>query len=215
MIITAYDVKVLSQISYADLGFNTDADYEAFIEADIIPVAVKIIEDYCSVPSGFFEAGGAIITDEYFDGDGTGSLWLKYRPIVSVIALAYNEKGLTEAPSWVSLSEGPGVNKHYLVYAERGLILIYNNVPPEGYKNIKITYKAGYSSTPLSVVEIAKQLSANMLRGTLKRKITPQEVSQIALQGGDITSIFAEEVKLTSHMKQLLAIYRLPTVTAA
>lgn len=214
MIITAYDVKILSQIAYDDLGFNTDGDYETFLEADIIPIATKIIEDYCGVPSGFFDAGGVTIADEYYDSDGSGHLWLKYRPILSVTAVAYNEKGLTEAPSWVSLAEGPGVNKHYLVYAERGLIFIYDKVPPEGKKNIKITYKAGYSSTPVSVAEIAKQLSANMLRGMLKRKITPQEISQLVIQGGDVGAIFAEDLKLSREMMRIVAVYRLPVVSS-
>jgi len=204
---TADDVKNYSQLSYSDLGFSDDTAFTNFINT-LIGIAEDIIDDYCDVPDGFFDDGGVKLT-EYYDSDGSGELWLKHRPVISITSLQYNEKGPTETPSWVSLTEGPGDDTHYLIYPEKGFIYIYSKIPPAGKRNIKVVYTAGYSATPEPVAHVCKELVANVLRGVLKRKLAPQDLTALVTSGGEnLRAFFAEDWKLTQAHRRLLAPYR-------
>ena len=210
-IITGLDIKFYARITYDQLGFTNESDYEGFLESDTVPAAERMITDFCSLPAGFFEAGGTTITDEYHDSDESGELWLNYHPVVSITSLSINKKGLTEAPSWTSLSEGPGADKHYILYKDQGHILIYQEIPPSGHKNVKATYKTGYSATPASVARVAAELGANILRDMLKRKLSPQEFSEAILQGPYRRETVGQ--LLSDEMKQVLSHYYLPRVS--
>ncbi|MBA7476823.1 hypothetical protein ES707_12218 [subsurface metagenome] len=212
-IISGYDVRMHGQIPHGDLGFDNDSHYEEFIESDIIPVVEEIIERHCGVPADYFAAGGATVTDEYHDGDGRENLWLKYRPIVSVTTLSRNKAGLTSAVDWEDLTEGPGASSHFLLYGDRGFIYIYGRQPGIGHKNIKVTYLAGYTLTPEPVTLVCKELAANVLRGMLKRKLMPQNITGVLVEGGDIQSLFAEELGMTKAQKRLLVPFRLSRVS--
>lgn len=208
---TVIDVREHSQLGFDDLGFQNEDDLDEFTE-DLIEAAQRIVDDYCGVPSTFFQAGGVTVTDEYYDGDGGEELWLKYRPVVSVTALYRNKASLNAAADWEQLLEGPGAGKHFILYGQKGLVYMFDRIPGADYKNIKVTYKAGYSAVPESVAHVCKELAANVLRGLLKRKLAPQQITEIALMGGDLRALFAEDAKLTAGMKELLAIYRLSRV---
>jgi hypothetical protein len=202
---SAQDVKDFCKITYVDLGLPNDTAYTTLIEA-LISIVERIIEDFCGVPSTFFKASGLTITDEYHDSDGSGYLWLKYRPVISVTKLEYNEKALTETASWVELLAGPGMGKNYLLYAEKGLIYVYQEAPGEGYRNIRVTYVAGYTTVPGPVAQACKELVSEWIRKILKNKLTPQEISQSITQG--ITPSPVVEPGLTKTQRIMLAPYR-------
>jgi len=208
---TAVDVKAYAKITYSDLGLADDTAYTTFIDP-LIAIVEKIIDDHCGVPSTFFKASGLTITDEYHDGDGGDELWVKYRPIVSVTTLSRNKAGLTAEADWEELTAGPGADTHYLLYAEKGYVYIYGRRPGVGHKNIKITYVGGYATVPGPVAHVCKELVSNILRGVLKRKLDPQNVTAVLMEGGDVRALFAEDVALSKEHKRLLVAYRLSRV---
>ena len=95
-------------------------------------------------------------TDEYHDyTDNQNYFVVKNRPLLSVTSLAYNENGLGESPSWVTLTEGEA--NDFLVYEDQSRIRIHSNnySIPYGHKNIKITYTWGMSSVPKTIQKVA------------------------------------------------------------
>jgi len=201
------------QISYEDLGFQDETQYEDLID-ELILYAEKIIDNYCQVPSGFFVALGVTVTDEYHDHDGSGIFYLHYYP-TDVTTLSVNSKPLIAVPSWTTLTEHPAASSSFVPYPEHrhhGKVYIYNNIPPAGVRNIKCTYQAGYTTLPADVTQITNEVVANVVRGILKRKLTPQDITEMVVAGGDIRAVFAEGMKLTTIQKGMLDTYKISQV---
>ena len=210
---TTANVRDEAQIDYKDLGFQDETQYEDVLD-ELILYAERIIDNYCKVPSGFFAATGVTVTDEYHDYDGLGYIYLHYYP-TTVTTLSVNYLDLTQVPSWIALTKHPAAASDYIPYPEyrhHGKIYIYNRAPPAGFRNIKCTYKAGYTITPKDVTQICNEIVANIVRGILKRRLTPQDVSQIVIAGGDIQAVFAEGMKLNNAQKSLLDTYMVSEV---
>lgn len=79
------DVKTHSKITYSDLWFADDAAYVTFLTGLIAQIQ-EVVDKFCNQPIAFFEAGGITQTDEYYDSDGSGDLYLNYRPVISASA---------------------------------------------------------------------------------------------------------------------------------
>ena len=211
---TAAKARDEIQIEYEDIGFQDETQYEDLIDA-LILYAERIIDNYCKVPSGFFVAAGVETTDEYHDSDGTGFFNLNYYPITSITSLSRNSASLQQAAAWAALVAGPGVGSDYIAYPDyrdHGKIYIYNRAPGTGYRNIKCTYKAGYAAIPADVTQVTNEIVANIVRSILKRKLTPQDITQMVIAGGDIRAVFSEGVKLSAPQKEILDTYKINTV---
>jgi hypothetical protein len=211
---TTSEVRDFCQISSDDLGWADETKYEDLLDA-LIPFAEQVIDDYCNVPTLFFEAAGFTVTTEEHDSDGSGRVNLRFYPILSITNLWVRYTGLTQAPVWTALTAGPLAGSNYLLYPEyinHGRIEIYNGAPAAGLRNIRCTYVAGYATVPTPIAELTKELVANTLRGILKRKLTPQEISQVIMSGGDLRLFFAEDWRLNKAHKDLLDNYRISEV---
>ena len=203
---TTSDARNEVQIDYKDIGFQDETHYEDLID-DLILYAQRVIDNYCKVPSLFFSPGGITISDEYHDSDGSGNFNLHYYPITSITSLARNSASLRQAAVWDLLIAGPGVGSDYVAYPDyrdHGRIYIYNRAPPTGIRNLKCTYKAGYAAVPPDVKQITNEIVTTVIRGILKRKLSPQDITQMVIVGGDIRTMFAEGVKLDTVQKELL-----------
>ena len=211
---TTANVRDETQIDYKDIGFQDETQYEDLLD-ELILAAERIIDNYCKVPSGFFVAAGLTVTAEHHDHDGSGVVHLRYYPILSVTSLEYNNAGLTQATNWTALTAGPGAGSSYLLYPEfesHGKIVIYSTIPSAGFRNIRSTYVAGYTAVPADITQITNEIVANIVRGILKRRLTPQDITQIAMSGGDIRAVFAEAAKLVPSQKKLLNEYMISEV---
>jgi len=207
---TTSNVRDETQIPYEDIGFQDETQYEDLLD-ELILYAEKIIDNYCGVPSGFFVAAGLTITDEYHDHGGSGVIYLFYYPIV-VTTLSVNSAHITAVPSWSALTKHPAAASDFIEYPEyrhEGKVYIYNDAPASGNRNIKVTYQAGYAALPVDVSQVCNEIVANIVRGILKRKLTPQDFTQIISDGGDLQAVFAEGVKLTESQKSLLDSYKI------
>lgn len=160
------DVKALAKVSYEDLGYDSDAEYEAFL-SDLITYAESVIDGHCNVPSGFFDAGGVSFSDQLYDF--RYNLQLRYYPVISVSAVKINTKGYGQTPSWKTLD-----STDYIVDEYAGVIhFVSGDVPAVAEQSVKVSYTAGYSSTPSMIAYATAQLCANFIHIILQRKIAP------------------------------------------
>jgi len=209
---TQTEVETWSQIASTDLGSigHTHADSIAYFTEN----ADHSIDEYCNVPDGFFDAGGVTVTDEYHDGASLGYhgyfiiynkylaplLMLKYRPVISVTTL----KEEVTAGSWTTRTEGQ--DDDYLVIEEG--VRFLRNLPKYKWKNIKVTYVAGYAATPPAVSDVSAQLSALIIHRVLDGK------SRSSGSVGGLSASTPEQfmnlanAELTPRMKNRLKPYR-------
>lgn len=211
---TIPEVRDFCQITWQDLGLSDETKFEDLMDA-LVLFAEKIIDDYCNVPPLFFTAGGVALTDEYHDHDGSGVFHYNYYPVITVTNIEVRSTGLTQAAVWTAITAGPGAGSSYLLYPEmehHGKVYIYANAPPEGYRNIRSDYTPGYAAVPTPIAHLTKELVANTIRGILKRKLTPQEISQVIMAGGDIRLFFAEDWRLSKAHRDILDEYQVSEV---
>jgi hypothetical protein len=108
------DVKDNSKISYSDLGYATDALYDTFLDT-VIVLADGVIDNYCRVPAGFFEASGLALSNELLDFCYPW-ISLRYFPVLSVSKVEYNSAGYGQAAVWVTITEPDYVVKLLRAY---------------------------------------------------------------------------------------------------
>lgn len=191
MYVTVEEVKVLAKVGYDDLGYSTEAEFDAFIN-DLIVDASAVIDSYCKAPEGFFEAGGVTITDEYQDYRDD-YITLNHRPIISVTRVEVNKAGYGVAPNWETVA-----STHIYTYNEDGLIKLYNQSVTVEEQSVRVTYTAGYSSTPKIVKAVCKQICVRLLHSVLQRKVSP------VIRVDDWTVRMVESDIFTAHMKKML-----------
>lgn len=211
---TSAAVLVWAQMSSGDLEV-TMTDFDTTI-TNFITYADDIIEEYCKVPSGFFDAAGVTVTDEYHDGRDVGhvtswvrytghrkvpKLRLKYSPVISVTTLSEE----TSAGAWTARTEGRGDD--YLV-TETGVRFL-QNIPSYDYKNVKVTYVAGYAATPSIIAIVSARLAANMLHRIIDSKSRTQSAGLGSMSAG-FGAEFMGVAKpiLTQELKKMLRPYK-------
>ncbi len=175
--------KFLQNISYKDLGFSTSGELDIFIE-EVIPMASRFIDRYCNRPDDFFAAGGATVT-EYFNGIGSSppaeylqyameqELWLQRarlfnlaeRPVISVTTVEELESG-----AWTERTVGDSPSYDYRIVG--GQIYFWSNIPAVGWKNLKVTYKAGYSAIPSDIEWVCARLIANEIQAAAEDRMS-------------------------------------------
>ena len=211
---TSAEVLFWAQMASGDLEV-TMTDFDTSI-TNIIAYASDIIEEYCRVPSGFFDAGGVTITDEYHDGTEVGRnnsyvrffgvrktpfLHLKYTPVISVTTV--HEE--TSPGSWTARTEG---RANTFLVTENGIRYVRNS-PAYDYKNVKVTYVAGYAATPSAVSRVCARLGANMLHHIIDSEDRAQSTN-LGPAGISFGADFMGIAKtlLTTELKTLLNPYR-------
>lgn len=163
---------------------NTTAISYVDTIAKAIEIASEWIDEELDQPNGFFTPGGVELSREYHDGVDVGDygliisfglsikrrpfLRLKYSPVLSVTT--FEEE--TSAGTWTTRTEGR--TDDYLVMDD-GVRLLHN-VPKYKYKNIRVTYKAGYQVTPKAISKCCARLSAaiyyNIVDSTKRDEVT-------------------------------------------
>lgn len=166
MYCTKTDVKAYSKIAYSDLGYANDTAFDTFLDS-LILLAQGIIDDYCNVPTGFFETGGLAFTNELHDYHYP---WIDLRccPIISISKIEYNTQGYGTAPIWVEIS-----SQDYIINTQTGQLMLVNKIPAIPEQSLRVSYTAGYTATPDPVEHVCLQLCSNLLHEILQRKISP------------------------------------------
>ena len=175
-------MKSHSQVPYADLGYTLDSTYVSFIDT-LIVLADGIIDNYCRVPAGFFEAAGLALSNELADFCYP---WISlcHHPVISVSKVEYNSAGYGQTASWATV-----VEPDYIVKLPEGLLMLVNKTPAIVENSVRVSYTAGYSSVPSAIKQVAIQLCCNALHVILQRKINPvirQDEFTLRLLSSDI-----------------------------
>ncbi len=194
----ADDFGTWSSVTISDLG-TTGYNYANTV-AKLIEWADRAIDDYLDQPHGFFEPGGVAIQHEYHDGmellDTSKEeplLILNYKPVLSVAK--FEEE--TGTGTWTTRTEGTG--NDYKV-AENG-VRILSNIPDYDWKNVKVTYIAGYRQTPGRINECSARLAAAMAHRIIdSRSRAPSSMAGMTVSSPENSNVakevFDEELKL-------------------
>jgi hypothetical protein len=190
--LTKDEIKGHSKIAYTDLGYATDALYDTFLDT-IIGLADGIIDNYCRVPAGFFDAAGLALSNELLDFCYPW-LSLRYFPVLSVSKVEYNSSGYGQTASWVTI-----VEPDYIVKLPEGLAMLVNKTPAVLENSVRVSYTAGYSAVPSAIKQVAIQLCCNALHVILQRKINP-----IIRQGEFTLRLLSSDI-LTRELQTVLS----------
>lgn len=148
-------------------------DWAAFV-AQQQTTADNLIDSYCGVPSGFFVAGGYGVTNEYHDGgeiqrsgdstDPTSVICKMFlHPVISVTT--FSEETTTGV--WTARAE----NTDFIVVPEGVRFILSASVPNASkYRNVKVTYTAGYSAIPTAVATVSARLAAALIEAIAQGK---------------------------------------------
>jgi len=164
------EFKTWAQYTANDLGGVGLSENESITY--LINSADRAIEDYTNQLAAYFEPGGVSIQQEYGDSVNIGDYGLlvsfglsirrrpfwrfKYSPVLSVTELEKSGSG----GAWTTLTEGH--SSDYIVM-ENGVRFL-RNIPTLDYKNLRVTYMAGYPTTPGRVSECSGRLAAAMFQ---------------------------------------------------
>jgi len=171
------DVEFWAQDTRTDIG-TIGPDYNESLQR-AIAIADGDIDDYCHVPHGFFSPGGIEIQQEYLNGTdvaylggitkvfnwyygGTSHLKFTHSPVLSVTKLEEE----TAAGTWTLRTEGTG--NDYIVVDDG--VRFVTNTPAWKYKNVRVTYKVGYKTTPSNVAYVSARLAAAILQRIVDAK---------------------------------------------
>ena len=193
--ISATEVKQHSNITYQDLGFASDADYDVFLDS-LISQIEKAIDNYCRVPSGFFKAGGLSFT-EIHDWKENGEIHTRYYPIITLTKIELDYAGYNQAADWTEIS-----STYYYAKNESGIIKVVGKSPGHVENSVRITYTAGYSAVPDDIKLAALIYVSNTLHVILQRKVAP------AVQVSDFSIRLVMDESFSDEVKALLNPYR-------
>ena len=166
MYLSKTEIKDNSKITFTDLGYASDTLYDTFLDT-LIVLADGIIDNYCRVPAGFFEAAGLALSNELLDFCRPWVSML-YFPVLSVSKVEYNSSGYGQAAVWVTV-----VEPDYIVKLREGLLMLVNKTPAIIENSVRVSYTAGYSTVPSAIKQVAIQLCCNAVHTVLQRKISP------------------------------------------
>lgn len=126
---------------------------------------------------------------EYYDGDGTDTLIVKHRPIMSVSTL--NDDPDQDYASGDDIS-----SDDYTIYKESGIIVLDNYSFTKSHRNVKITYKAGYNSDDADYDDVPVDLEWNIT------KIIAGEFMAMQIGVNSVTNTDAERNRALALKKE-------------
>jgi len=201
--VSASEVKQFSKVTYRDLGFTSDTEYDAFLEG-LISQIERAIDNYCRVPSGFFKAGGLSFT-EIHDWNDEGEIQARYVPILTLTRIELDQAGYNQTADWTEIP-----STYYYAKNEFGIIKIVGKTPGHVENSVRITYTAGYSAVPDDVKLAALMLTSNFLHLILQRE------AGASLNVGDFSSRLVEiKEAFSDEVKGLLSSYRRGLVSSS
>jgi len=209
------DVREMTPINYKDLGFTNEDNYNKYI-LRLTELASRFIDGETQRPTEFFQTGGVTII-EYFDGVGSTPpsgmylfpeqeeawkssarrIYLSQRPVLSITSVEENKAEIGETDDWQQITK-------YRWYKRGEIIFASDAIPAKGYKNVRVTYTAGYTETPRDIQMACARLVVNMIHKLMSDKST----SFISFQRPTALNFTLPEI-LTEDIKAVLKRYKL------
>jgi len=104
-------------------------------------------------------------SSETYDYDGSGSIFTKYAPIISVTEVLVETAGIDAAASvWSERTEGRTNANDFMLYKNDGELVFHGTQKPNaGFQNLMITYTYGYASVPSYIKRLSTLLTARRI----------------------------------------------------
>lgn len=162
-------------------------EYSSFMNNGIL-YCTQIIHRYCNVDS-FFSHEVVEYHDGKYDEDNTSDytriFYAREFPCAEILKLEVDESDSTSASSFTEYeprSEHSGGQYIPMIEYELGSVYITRNVPSKGYKNVRLTYLAGYPEHSRPYQEL-KLICIRLVRNLQLLKKKEQEASTIRNTG--------------------------------
>jgi len=184
------------------------ASLDAGVLLTLIRAASARIERYCH------RAFALATRIEVFDGDGTGNLFLRTVPVVSISSVVIRDRTgvlTTYDGTQVLFDERTGELQLYTPTATTWVVF------PGGFQNITVTYTAGFTSIPEDVQEACIHMMAWLRQSVntnpllLKRRIGDYEEQYRASSAGSEADISGRNA-VPAVVRQLLSAYCLGSI---
>jgi len=187
--ISASEVKQYSNVTYQDLGFASETEYDAWLE-NLISQVEAVIDDYCRVPRGFFRAGGLSFT-EIYDWSEDGEIQTHYYPIITLTKVELDQASYNQAADWTEIS-----STYYYAKNEYGIIKIVGKSPGHVENSVRITYSAGYSAVPDDIKIAALMYASNILYRMLSQMSGETiDIGDVRVKSVEVKETFSDEIK--------------------
>jgi len=186
--ISSSEVKQFSNVTYQDLGFTSETEYETFLD-NLINQVERVIDNYCRVPSGFFKAGGLSFTETH-DWKEDGEIHTRYYPIITLTKVELDQAGYSQSADWTEIS-----NTYYYVKNEFGIIKIVGKTPGHIENSVRVTYTAGYNACPDDVKLAALIFASITLHNLVQISGETVRIGEFSISHGELKEAFTSEVE--------------------
>jgi len=216
---TSTDVDIFSQVNYQQAGFDSDAEYSAWVEGTLIPKAQDMVDNY--VGHNFYENRGTIRLD------GSGKTVQHISPHGLTVFSNQRDTDITGVPKPNRLLPLPliavtGINidgdaqtvTDFQIY--ESYIAYENNRFNRGRQNVDVIGTWGYGTYPHDIQYVTAQLCSNALREMIRSEMMPDLITPILETGqgslGGLSALFRSPRVLTRNEKDILDKYRLYSI---
>ena len=208
------DVNLFSQVTYAQVGFASQAAMDAWVQGTLIPKCQDIVDNYTG--HNFYLNHGTILVD----GSGretqliTGSAKTVYSnqavtgsgdpvpaqllplPLITITGVEID--GTTETITDFQVYES------YVTYED--------NVFSSGRLNVEIVGTWGYGTYPHDIQYVTAQIAANCLAEMVRRRMIPDIITPVLERGQAsdrvIAMILRTPLVFTQNEREMLNKYR-------
>ena len=112
---------------------------------------------------------------DYYDGDGSGELWLRRVPVNSITTLAHRPS-TTDSYDTIDSAD-------YILYGEEGIVRLHNAESAfwPGWKSIKVVYNAGFSTVPADLEEVAIRMVVRAYRRAQSLEVSSKSAAEVSV----------------------------------
>jgi hypothetical protein len=223
--ITPAEVKTFTGWTFTDLinaGVPmTTGELDAFI-ATYVEVCAQVVHKYCNVPT-FDPAQPEAAIIELRNGKGSTDDstyptqynqqdFQFYRDLyyeTTAIVVQEDTAGKTAVPAWTTRtvrSALAGGDYEVITKKELTMVSFHNNIPTQGYNNVKFTYTTGYPSSSKPYADIKFQI-LRVFKNLILSKKGVEAIATIFANGTrDMISLPNQysESQILSHMEESL-----------
>jgi len=191
---------------YKDFAGLTGVSEDAKLNV-IIPSISQAVKTYCGTSIIDYYSSDKV---EYFDihDDSTYQIMVDESPLVSVSEVQERDGQSGTYTTLISENSDSSGKYDYVVDTERDIITRTTSTSdktfPKGRKAVKVTYRAGYSSTPADLKLACFDLVKYYLKDERKASLT---IAGAQVQNQVSTSL-RENIDFPDHIKRILDFYK-------
>ena len=191
---------------YKDFAGLTGVNEDAKLNV-IIPSISQAVKTYCGTSIVDYYSTDKV---EYFDitDDMTYQIMVDESPLVSVSQVQERDSQSGTYTTLISENSDSSGKYEYVVDTERDLIIrttaTGDKMFPKGRKAVKVTYRAGYSSTPADLKLACFDLVKYYLKDERKQAMTIQG----AQVQNPVSTSLRDNIDFPDHIKRILDFYK-------